>query len=96
MVGLNTIPRCRYGENRCYYRTPESKCDFTSAHCSTDNLVNMRVEGSGDNSMEQFAIPVVAALVSLVSPVLVFVGVLLSKQFGTLETVCDAAPRTQG
>merc|ERR1711865_1097759 len=74
LAGLDKIPRCRYGENDCYYRAPDPVC-----------VVNMKVEGSSSDSMEQFALPVVAALVSLLPPIFTFVGTLFDHQLTSME-----------
>jgi len=83
--GMAEIPKCRYGEKECYYRVPDGMCDHTGAYCNTYYLVNMRVEGSADNSLEQFAIPLIASLASLLPPILVFVGTVCPGQLGSLE-----------
>jgi len=85
LAGLDKIPRCRYGENDCYYRAPNPVCDSTGAFCNSVWLINMRVEGSAADSMEQFALPIVAAICSMLPPIFTFIGTLFDHQLGSME-----------
>ena len=52
----------------------------------------MRVEGSAADSMEQFALPIVAAICSMLPPIFTFIGTLFDHQLGSMELVPEPTP----
>eukprot|EP00656_Telonema_subtile_P003762 TRINITY_DN1169_c0_g1_i2.p1 TRINITY_DN1169_c0_g1~~TRINITY_DN1169_c0_g1_i2.p1 ORF type:complete len:176 (+),score=49.06 TRINITY_DN1169_c0_g1_i2:175-702(+) len=89
-TGLAKLPKCRYGENNCFYHPSTAICDHTGAFCATSasmaSLVKVRIEGSSDNVSEQLAIPVVSTVLSFVCSILLFMGNLIKgNSQGALE-----------
>eukprot|EP00656_Telonema_subtile_P000503 TRINITY_DN10235_c0_g1_i2.p1 TRINITY_DN10235_c0_g1~~TRINITY_DN10235_c0_g1_i2.p1 ORF type:complete len:241 (-),score=76.31 TRINITY_DN10235_c0_g1_i2:195-917(-) len=101
VVGIEVIPKCRYGDRDCYFTV--KLCPFNSAsprikheHDTGPACVNVlktrAVEGSSDVSGEQFGLPVCALVISLIPCVLTMVAVLFDKALALLEVgkVCVA------
>merc|ERR1712216_197312 len=80
--GLNKMPKCRYGENDCYF--VRRQCDFMGKNCGMV-FKNRAVEGDSDSSLEQLAIPFLVTLVSLLPPLLIFFATLCGRTLKTIE-----------
>lgn len=80
IAGLDKLPKCRYGENRCFYHPATAICDYTNQYCTATNmgLVKVRIEGSSDSISEQLAIPVIATVLGWVPAVCFFFDRLFS------------------
>merc|ERR1712166_1411439 len=97
VVGIDVIPKCRYGESACYFTV--KLCPFnavrdriSAVHESIASgpscvsiLKTRAVEGSSTVSGEQFALPIFALLISLVPCVLTLVSVIFNKALAMLE-----------
>merc|ERR1711871_551421 len=82
MDGINKVPKCRYGEKNCYFAREIR--DHTK-QAADYVMLNMAVEGDGDNSAEQLAIPVVVTLFSIVPPMLTVFATCFSMSQRTVE-----------
>jgi len=94
--GLTKVPRCRYGDADCYFQvylphgcTKQNAIDGvvlgnSGVEC-TRELLKKAVEGSSEDSSEQFYIPYLVTLISLVPPVLVFLATLFNRTLRTIE-----------
>merc|ERR1712070_16030 len=75
--GLDKLPKCRYGENDCFWHPSASICDSTFTYCMDQpsagirQLIKVKLEGSSDNVSEQLAIPVTCMVLSWI-PALCF------------------------
>jgi len=87
-VGIDKVPRCRYGEPECYFVRDQIAGE-------SDNLLdpiykgkafkNHAVEGDSSSSLEQLALPFFVTCASLIPPVQIFVGVLFGYTPKTME-----------
>jgi len=80
--GLNKIPKCRYGEDDCYF--VRTQRDFNGQNEGTV-FKNRAVEGDSDSSLEQLAIPFLVTMVSLFPPFLVFLSTIFNQSLRTIE-----------
>merc|ERR1712072_1599969 len=65
--GLNTMPKCRYGSNDCYFVVPQK--DFQGNNLQMV-FKNRAIEGDSDTSLEQLAIPFLVTFASMLAPIL--------------------------
>merc|ERR1712086_1240527 len=98
VVSFIALPRCRYGDKECYFKvevcayTDISQAPATPSTAPPDfchMVTKLRaIEGSSGHGAEQLAIPILAVLFSVVSPIVTFVGVLSGKSMiPAVETV---------
>merc|ERR1711988_1366438 len=80
--GLNTIPKCRYGEPECFFVVTQKDLDGNN---EMKVFKNRAVEGDSDSSYEQLAIPLLVTLFSLLPPVLIFIATIFNQSLRTIE-----------
>jgi len=95
--GINTIPKCRYGDPSCYFSVKLCPFDATRPRISAgapegvggptcvSSLRTRAVEGSSTVSGEQFALPIFATTLALLPCVLTLIAVIFDKAFALIE-----------
>merc|ERR1712216_283218 len=83
--GLNKVPKCRYGDNDCYFVRPVEAINKDGSTSQGQQFFNRAVEGDNDNSLEQLAIPLLSTLLCVLPSIFVFIGVLLGHTPKTME-----------